>query len=86
MVEWLCMQPVFSTCGAVLGLAVAVVLVLWRMQPAYALMAGALLGGLAGGGGLAATMTHAVSGAQGMMPAVLRILASGVWACSWISA
>ena len=80
MVEWLCMQPVFSTCGAVLGLAVAVVLVLRRMQPAYALMAGALLGGLAGGGGLAATMTHAVSGAQGMMPAVLRILASGVLA------
>ena len=74
------MQPVFSTCGAVLGLAVAVVLVLRRMQPAYALMAGALLGGLAGGGGLAATMTHAVSGAQGMMPAVLRILASGVLA------
>ena len=74
------MQPVFSTCGAVLGLTVAIVLVLRRMQPAYALMAGALLGGLAGGGGLAATMAHAVSGAQGMMPAVLRILASGVLA------
>ena len=80
MVEWRRMQPVFSTCGAVLGLTVAIVLVLRRMQPAYALMAGALLGGLAGGGGLAATMAHAVSGAQGMMPAVLRILASGVLA------
>ena len=80
MVEWRRMQPVFSTCGAVLGLTVAIVLVLRRMQPAYALMTGALLGGLAGGGGLAATMAHAVSGAQGMMPAVLRILASGVLA------
>ena len=80
MVEWPRMQPVFSTWGAVLGLAVAIVLVLRRMQPAYALMAGALLGGLAGGGGLSATMAHAVSGAQGMTPAVLRILASGVLA------
>ena len=74
------MEPVFSTFGATLGLGAAIVLVLLRMQPAYALMAGALVGGLAGGGGLAATMAHAVSGAQGMMPAVLRILASGVLA------
>ena len=74
------MQPIFSTFGATIGLALAIVLVLLRMQPAYALMAGALIGGLAGGGGLAATMTHAVSGAQGMTPAVLRILASGVLA------
>ena len=74
------MQPIFSTLGATLGLAIAIVLVLLRMQPAYALMVGALAGGIAGGGGLVATMTHAVSGAQGMMPAVLRILASGVLA------
>ena len=74
------MQTVFSSFGAVLGLAVAIVLVLRRMQPAYALMVGAIVGGLAGGGGIAATMAHAVSGAQGMMPAVLRILASGVLA------
>ena len=74
------MEPVFSTLGATLGLAAAIALVLLRMQPAYALMAGALVGGLAGGGGLAATMAHAVSGAQGMMPAMLRILASGVLA------
>ncbi len=74
------MHSVFSTFGATLGLAVAIVLVLLRMQPAYALMAGAFLGGLAGGGGLAATMAHAISGAQDMIPAVLRILASGVLA------
>ena len=74
------MQPVFSTLGATVGLALAIALVLLRMQPAYALMAGALLGGLAGGGGLAATMAHSVSGAQGMTPAILRILASGVLA------
>ena len=74
------MEPVFSTLGATIGLVIAIVLVLLRMQPAYALMAGALVGGFAGGGGLAATMAHAVSGAQGMTPAILRILASGVLA------
>ncbi len=74
------MQPVFSTLGATVGLALSIVLVLLRMQPAYALMAGAFIGGLAGGGGLAATTAHAVSGAQGMTPAILRILASGVLA------
>ena len=70
----------FTTFGAALGLLLAIALVLLRMQPAYALMVGAVAGGLVGGGGLAATMTHAISGAQGMMPAVLRILASGVLA------
>ena len=74
------MDPVFTTLGAVLGLAVAVALVLLRMSPAYALMAGAVVGGIAGGGGISATVSHAISGAQGMMPAVLRILASGVLA------
>ena len=74
------MQPLFTTFGAALGLLLAIALVLLRMQPAYSLMVGAVAGGLAGGGGLAATMTHAISGAQGMMPAVLRILASGVLA------
>ena len=74
------MQPVFSTLGATVGLALSIVLVLLRMQPAYALMAGAFIGGLAGGGGLAATTAHAVSGAQGMTPAILRILDSGVLA------
>ena len=74
------MDPVFTTLGATIGLVLAIALVLLRMQPAYALMAGALVGGLAGGGGLAATMAHAVSGAQGMTPAILRILASGVLA------
>ena len=80
MVELRAMEPVFTTLGATIGLVMAISLVLLRMQPAYALMAGALVGGLAGGGGLAATMAHAVSGAQGMTPAILRILASGVLA------
>jgi GntP family gluconate:H+ symporter len=74
------MDPTFTTFGAVAGLCVAIALVLLRMQPAYSLMAGALVGGLVGGAGLAATMSHSIAGAQAMMPAVLRILASGVLA------
>ena len=72
------MEPLFSTLGTTIGLALAIALVMLRMQPAYALMVGALVGGLAGGGSLADTVTHAISGVQGMTPAILRILASGV--------
>ena len=72
------MEPLFSTLGTTIGLVLAIALVMLRMQPAYALMVGALVGGLAGGGSLADTVTHAISGVQGMTPAILRILASGV--------
>ena len=72
------MDPLFSTLGTTIGLALAIAFVMLRMQPAYALMVGALVGGLAGGGSLADTVTHAISGVQGMTPAILRILASGV--------
>jgi len=71
-------EPVFSTWGALAGLVLAVVLIVRRVTPAYALMAGALAGGLAGGGGLVQTVSAMVSGSQSMMPSVLRILASGV--------
>ena len=68
----------FSTFGALAGLAIAIFLVLKKVQPSYALVAGALVGGIIGGGGLASTVGAMVSGAQGMMPTVLRILVSGV--------
>ena len=42
------MEPLFSTLGTTIGLALAIALVMLRMQPAYALMVGALVGGLAG--------------------------------------
>lgn len=69
---------VFSTWGALAGLAVAVVLIVRRATPAYALVLGALVGGLAGGGGLQETVSAMISGTQAMMPSILRILASGV--------
>ena len=70
----------FSTWGALTGLAVAIVLIVRKATPAYALVLGALIGGLLGGGGLTETVAAMISGAQSMMPSVLRILTSGVLA------
>ena len=72
------MEPVFSTCGALIGLVLAIVLIVRKVTPAYALVFGALAGGLLGGGGLVDTVAAMISGTQSMMPSVLRILASGV--------
>ena len=68
----------FTTYGALTALAAAVVLIVRRVVPAYALIIGALAGGLVGGGGLAETVGTMIAGTQTMMPSVLRILASGV--------
>ena len=68
----------FSTWGALAGLALAIVLIVRKVTPAYALVFGALVGGILGGGGLVDTVSAMVSGTQAMMPSVLRILASGV--------
>lgn len=68
----------FTTFGALTALVLAVVLIILRVVPAYALITGALAGGLIGGGGLAETVGTMISGTQAMMPSVLRILASGV--------
>ena len=70
----------FSTWGALTGLAVAILLIVRRSTPVYALAIGALLGGLLGGGGLADTVAAMISGAQSMVPSILRILTSGVLA------
>ena len=72
------MEAVFTTWGALAGLAIAVVLIVRKATPAYALIFGALLGGLLGGGGLEATVAAMVSGTRSMMPSILRILSSGI--------
>ena len=74
------MAAQFSTLGALIGLAVAIVLIIRKVAPAYCLILGALVGGLIGGGGLAGTVSTMVSGAGSMMSSVLRILTSGILA------
>lgn len=70
----------FTTIGALIGLAIAIFLIIKKVQPAYSLILGALVGGLVGGGGLVTTVNTMVTGAQGMMSSVLRILTSGILA------
>ena len=70
----------FTTIGALVGLAVAIILIIKKAHLAYSLILGALVGGIIGGGGLATTVVTMVSGAQGMMSSVLRIMTSGILA------
>ena len=68
------MEAQFSTLGALIGLAIAIILIIRKIAPAYCLILGALIGGLVGGGGLVTTVNTMVSGAGSMMSSVLRIL------------
>ncbi len=74
------MDAQFTTLGAIIGLVIAIILIIKKVQPAYSLILGALIGGLIGGGGLEATVSTMVSGAGSMMSSVLRILTSGILA------
>ena len=72
------MTPPLSTFGVAAGLALAILLIVRRAPPVYALLFGALAGALLGGGGPAVAAAAMVKGAQGMSGAILRVLASGV--------
>lgn len=69
-----------STLGALTALIVAIVLILKKVPPAYGMIIGALIGGLVGGVSLTDTVSLLIGGAQGIVTAVLRILAAGVLA------
>ncbi|WP_068713790.1 GntP family permease [Vibrio tritonius] len=69
-----------STLGAFTALIVAIVLILKKVPPAYGMILGALIGGLVGGVSLIDTVQLMIHGAQGIVTAVLRILAAGVLA------
>lgn len=71
---------VISTWGALIGLALAIILIVKNFHPTYSLIFGALVGGLIGGGGLADTVKVMISGSAGMMSPVLRIMTSGILA------
>lgn len=74
------MEFEFTAWGAVCGMAVAIVLIVKKVQPAYSLILGALVGGIIGSGNLAATVDTMVSGSQSMISSVLRIMTSGILA------
>lgn len=69
-----------SSLGTILGLLITVALILKKVNPAYAMMFGALTGGLIGGLSMIESVQVMVRGAEGMTGVVLRVLAAGVLA------
>ncbi len=69
---------IMTTIGALLGLILAIILIIYKFHPAYSLILGALVGGLIGLTPLVTVVQQMISGASSMMPAVLRILTSGI--------
>ncbi|HLR20866.1 MAG TPA: GntP family permease [Tissierellaceae bacterium] len=66
--------------GAIIGLLLAIFLIIKRVNPFYGLILGAVVGGVIGGAGITGTVQLMIEGAEGIIPAVLRILTAGVLA------
>ncbi|WP_125967628.1 GntP family permease [Bifidobacterium samirii] len=66
--------------AALLGLALAIVLILRKLNATYALMLGAIVGCLVGGASLSQTVNVVVAGGQSVMGTIVRVLAAGVLA------
>lgn len=66
--------------AALIGLALAIVLILRKLNTTYALMLGAIVGCLIGGASLSQTVKIVVEGSQSVMGTVVRVLAAGVLA------
>lgn len=74
------MDITITTIGALIGLAVAIILIIKKIEPAYSMIAGAFVGGVIGGAGLEGTVSCMITGAQSIMPAILRIVTSEILA------
>lgn len=74
------MDVQITTIGALMGLAIAIILIIKKIHPVYSLILGAVVGGVVGGAGLSGTVSVMMSGAKDIMPAILRIVTSGVLA------
>ncbi|WP_059050333.1 GntP family permease [Paenibacillus senegalimassiliensis] len=66
--------------GALSGLAIAIVLILLRLAPTYALILGAIVGGFIGGANFTEVIQILISGTQSVQGTVIRIIAAGVFA------
>jgi len=74
------MDITISAFGAIAALIIAITLIIKKVHPTYALILGALIGGLIGGVSLVETVNFMIDGAKGMITAILRILTAGVLA------
>lgn len=66
--------------GALVALAIAIVLIIKGIPPVYGMLLGALVGGVIGGASLVNTISYMITGASGMTSAILRIITAGVFA------
>lgn len=69
-----------SWIGALAGLALAIILILFRLAPTYALILGAIVGGFIGGADFSEVIKILISGTQSVQGTVIRIIAAGVFA------
>ena len=67
-----------SAIAATIGLCLAIFLIIRKLSPVYALLLGALVGGLCAGWGLQTTVSEMISGVRDIVPAIVRIIAAGV--------
>lgn len=66
--------------GAIIGLIIAIVLILRKINPVYSLFTGAIMGALIGGASLSNTVQVIIDGTNSVMGAVVRVIAAGVLA------
>ena len=66
--------------GALIGMALAIILILIKVNPTYSMMLGALVGGIIGGAGLSETITLMLGGVQNIVSTIVRIVAAGTLA------
>ncbi|MBV4441706.1 GntP family permease [Clostridium tyrobutyricum] len=66
--------------GAVLGLIIAIILILKKVNPVYSLFGGSIIGAVIGGASLNQTVTFIIEGTNSVMPAVVRVLTAGILA------
>lgn len=67
-----------SALAVAIGLTLAIILILRKCHPVYALILGALVSGVLSGWGLELTVKEMFSGVKDITPAIVRILAAGV--------
>ncbi len=67
-----------SSLAASIGLIIAILLIIRKMAPVYALILGAVIGGLLSGWGIQDTCSRMISGVKDITPAILRILSAGI--------
>lgn len=69
-----------SWVGALVGLALAIGLILFKLTPTYALILGAIVGAFVGDASLTEAVQILITGTQSVMGTVIRIIAAGVFA------